>query len=153
MPVEPGLGNLCVVECLAAAPVAAVNTVISLMNLTSADAALSGVPADAMYAQKTYNPMFSAEGTFAGQSVQDVADALINGDLTAADVPVNYIIRDGQPIILNTRSAQALDSAGIPMNSWNGINVTGNSFFESLLDGQLSRNPGAPFTTVRPSSP
>ena len=71
--------------------------------------------------------------------------------MKASDVPVNYIVRDGQTIILNTRSAQALEAAGIPRAQWNGVNQTGNQFFENLLNGQLGRNPGGPFDTVRPS--
>lgn len=83
--------------------------------------------------------------------MDDVAAALRSGALAPAEVPINYIVRDGQTIILNTRSAQALDAAGIPRSQWNGVNKTGDSLFEGLLDGQLSRNRGAPFDTVRPS--
>jgi hypothetical protein len=55
-------------------------------------------------------------------------------------VPINVIVRDGNTLILNTRSAQALTRAGIPRDSWNVINRTGDDFFEQLLTGQLSRN-------------
>ena len=110
---------------------------------------VASLGADAMFAQKTYSAMFSAEGTFAGQSVDDIAAALRAGVLNPAEVPVNYIVRDGQTIILNTRSAQALDAAGISRSEWTGLNRTGDSFFEGLLNGQLSRNPGGPFETVR----
>ncbi|WP_439544533.1 hypothetical protein, partial [Hyphomicrobium sp.] len=109
-----------------------------------------GLAADAKFAQATFSRMFSQGGTFAGKSVDDVAAALRSGATKASDVPVNYIVRDGQTIILNTRSAQALEAAGIPRAQWNGVNQTGNSFFENLLNGQLGRNPGAPFSTVRP---
>ena len=109
----------------------------------------TGVAADAKFAQKTYGPMFSAEGKFAGKSVDDVAAALRAGAMKPTEVPVNYIVRDGQAIILNTRSAQALEAAGIPRSQWTGVNQTGDELFESLLDGQLRRNPGGPFDTVR----
>lgn len=78
-----------------------------------------------------------------------MAAALRSGAMKPGDVPVNYIVRDGQTIMLNTRSAQALEAAGIPRSQWNGVNQTGNQFFENLLNGQLSRNPGGPFDTVR----
>ena len=110
-----------------------------------------GVAADAKFAQATFSKMFSKGGTFAGKSVQDVAGALRSGAMKASDVPINYIVRDGQTIILNTRSAQALEGAGIPRSQWSGVNQTGNKLFENLLDGQLGRNPGGPFDTVRPS--
>ena len=58
--------------------------------------------------------MFSKGGTFAGQSVEDVAGALRSGALNPSDVPIQYIVRDGNTLILNTRSAQALEQAGIP---------------------------------------
>lgn len=95
--------------------------------------------------------MFSAEGKFAGRSVDDVAGALRSGSMRSGDVPIDYIVRDGQHLILNTRSSQALDLAGIPRSQWNAVNRTGQETFESMLDGQLRRNPGGPFDTVRRS--
>lgn len=56
------------------------------------------------------------------------------------DLPVEYIIRDGNTLILNTRTSQALTQAGIPRSEWSVINRTGNSLFEELLTGQLTRN-------------
>jgi filamentous hemagglutinin len=131
----------------------AVREKVALAYEVASDDAVAarGVAADAKFAQATFGKMFSAEGTFAGKSVQDVAAALRSGAMKVSDVPVNYIVRDGQTIILNTRSAQALEAAGIPRASWNGVNQTGNQFFENLLNGQLGRNPGGPFDTVRPS--
>ena len=43
-------------------------------------------------------------------------------------------------LITNTRSAQALIRAGVPRESWNVVNQTGNPLYENLLSGQLSRN-------------
>jgi RHS repeat-associated protein len=111
----------------------------------------SGISADAKFAQRTFSKTFSAEGAFAGKSVGEIASALRSGSIKASDVPINYIVRDGQTIILNTRSAQALEQAGIPRGQWKGVNQTGDTFYESLLDGQLGRNPGGPFDSVRPS--
>lgn len=53
---------------------------------------------------------------------------------------LEYINRDGNILILNTRSSQALTQAGIPRSQWCAIDRTGDELFESLLDGQLSRN-------------
>jgi hypothetical protein len=50
------------------------------------------------------------------------------------------IVRDGDTLILNTRSAQALMQAGIPRGAWSVIDQTGDPFFEELLTGQLTRN-------------
>lgn len=69
------------------------------------------------------------------------------------NLPIEYINRDGNILILNTRSSQALTQAGIPRNLWNAIDRTGDSLFEELLDGQLSRNhlTNEGISVVRPS--
>jgi hypothetical protein len=48
--------------------------------------------------------MFCEGATFAGQSVEDVAGALRSGALSPASVAVQYIVRNGNTLILNTRS-------------------------------------------------
>ena len=106
---------------------------------TGAAATESGLEG-ANFAQRTFSSMFSKGGTFAGQSVEDVAGALRSGALSPGDVPVQYIVRDGNALILNTRSAQALEQAGISRGSWNAINMTGDAAAEARLTGQLGRN-------------
>jgi hypothetical protein len=108
---------------------------------------------EANFAQRTFSESFSQGGKFAGQTIDDVAGALRSGRLSPADVPVEYAVRDGNTLILNTRSAQALERAGIPRSQWNAVNVTGDAAAEARLTGQLQRNnltnQGIP--TVRPS--
>jgi hypothetical protein len=99
-----------------------------------------GILDSAAFAQKTYNPQFSAGGKFAGQSVDDVAAALRSGTLKPGDLPIDFIVRDGNTLMLNTRSAQALEAAGVPRSAWNAVNRTGQDFYENLLTGQLQRN-------------
>lgn len=72
--------------------------------------------------------------------VEDVASLIKSGGIGVSSVPVMYIVRDGQELILNTRSAAALTIAGAKRANWNAVNVTGNEFFENLLSGQLQRN-------------
>lgn len=103
-------------------------------------AAESGVLADANFAQRTFSQAFSSEGAFSGQTVTDVAAALRSGEMRAANVPIEYIVRDGNTLMLNTRSAQALEQAGIPRTQWNAVNVTGDAAAEARLTGQLQRN-------------
>ncbi|WP_279625545.1 hemagglutinin repeat-containing protein [Desulfomicrobium norvegicum] len=102
--------------------------------------AVKSVLEEANYAQKTIGNMFSKAGKFAGQSVDDVAAALRAGKLNPSEVPIDYIVRDGNALILNTRSAQALTNAGIPRSQWNAINRTGQAAYEARLTGQLTRN-------------
>jgi hypothetical protein len=108
--------------------------------VADAGLAVEGELEGANFAQRTFSAMFSKGGTFAGQSVEDVAGALRSGALNPSDVPIQYIVRDGNTLILNTRSAQALEQAGIPRGSWNAINMTGDAAAEARLTGQLGRN-------------
>ncbi len=121
----------------------------------------SGVLDNANYAQKTYSNTFSPEGVqkysnLAGEpinTIDDLVNAIHAGKVNVSDLPVEYIVRDGNTLILNTRTSQALTQAGIPRSQWNAINRTGDAFFEDLLSGQLSRNnlTSEGISTVRPS--
>ncbi len=114
-------------------------------------AASTGVSEDAVFAQRTFSSAFGSEGPLAGRTVEGVSSALQSGEMVVADVPVNYIVRNGTTIILNTRSSQALEMAGIQRSQWLGIDRTGQGLYEKLLDGQLAKNPNGPFSSVRPS--
>ena len=78
----------------------------------------------ASFAQRTYREAFSAGGAkalsestgVAIKTVGDLAGALRSGAVKADAVTVNVIVRDGQTLILNTRTAQALERAGVPRN-------------------------------------
>ncbi len=100
----------------------------------------SGPFVRAAFAQRTYRAEFSDEGTSARRSVDDVAAALLVGDLRLDDVPVRCIVRHGHTLILNTRSAVALELAGVPRAEWRGLDCTGQPLYEELLSGQLRRN-------------
>ena len=105
--------------------------------------ASKGVSAEgAVWAQKTFSEAFSTGkgAKFAGQTVEGIAEMLKNGTLSATDVPINVIVRNGQTFILNTRSSAALMQAGIPRSAWNVVNQTGVSVFETMLTDQLTRN-------------
>ena len=73
-------------------------------------------------------------------TIDDLVSAINNGKINVNDLPIEYIVRDGNTLILNTRTSQALTQAGIPRSQWVAIDRTGNQLFEQLLDGQLSRN-------------
>jgi len=107
---------------------------------TGISAAKSGALEGANFAQKTYGKTFSATGKFAGQTVDDVASALKSGGLKPSDVPIDFIVRNGSTLILNTRSSQALSKAGIPRSQWNAVNRTGQKGYESRLSDQLRNN-------------
>lgn len=103
-------------------------------------AGVSSVLANANFAQRYFSETFSAGGAFAGQTIDEVAAALRSGQMSSSAVPIQYIIRDGNTLILNSRSAQALERAGIPRGLWNAVNKTGNSAAEARLTAQLKRS-------------
>jgi hypothetical protein len=94
----------------------------------------------ATWAQKSFSERFSKGGLFAGHTIDSVAGSLQSGALTPKDVPIDVILRDGNTLILNTRSAQALIRAEIPRDAWTVIDRTGQMTFEERLTGQLTRN-------------
>ena len=106
----------------------------------SLHAARAGALDGANFAQKTFSQTCSSGGRFAGQTIDDVAGALRSGAMKPADVPIEYIVRAGSTLILNTRSAQALQQAGIPRSAWNAIDMTGDAAAQARLSGQLQRN-------------
>lgn len=94
----------------------------------------------ANFAQTTASRTFSSGGSFAGQTIDDVAGGLRSGAMSMKDVPVQVIVRDGNTLILNTRSALALEQAGIPRSAWNVVNMTGDAAAQARLAAQLARN-------------
>jgi filamentous hemagglutinin len=94
-------------------------------------AAESGVDIGAgRFALTSYSETFSKGGTFGGRTINSVAGDLHSGALSPKDVPIDVIVRDGNTLILNTRSAQALTRAGISRGSWDVIDRTGQSAYE-----------------------
>ncbi len=119
-----------------AAP-AAQNAAAKAASVVQPAAKRASVLEGANYTQRDYSPTFSRKGTFKGRSVNDVANDLRSGKLTPDDVPINYIVRDGNTLIMNTRSAQALERAGFSRDQWRPVNVTGNRLWERGLDEHL----------------
>jgi hypothetical protein len=103
-------------------------------------AAENGPLSGASFAQKTFSQISSADGAIAGRTVSDVAGSLQAGELRAADVPVQFVVRDGSTLNLKTRSAQALEQTGIPRSQSKAIDMTGDAAAEARLTGQLRRN-------------
>jgi hypothetical protein len=119
---------------------------ISLKGLVSGGPAATGVPSvldDAAFAQRTFSQNFSRGRSFSGLTIDDVAVSLRSGhpeSLGVADVPIQIVVRNGNTLILNTRSAEALTRAGIPRSQWAVTNLTGNAAAEARLTGQLTRS-------------
>ena len=109
-------------------------------NLANGDAIKKSGLENANFAQNTFSSKFSKGGAFEGRSVDDVAAALRSKAMKPSEVPIDFIVRDGNTLILNTRSAQALEAAGIPRSQWSAVNRSGEELYENMLSGQLQRN-------------
>jgi hypothetical protein len=95
-----------------------------------------GILDNANAAQRDYWQQFSGgqpgkttflgpDGKYYGRLCDDVLADLQAGRMTPADLPVEYIVRDGNTLMLNTRSAKVIEQAGIPRGQWYARNVTG----------------------------
>jgi hypothetical protein len=72
-----------------------------------------------------------------------------SGARNPSSIQVDYVVRGDVVIIHNTRSANALEAAGVPRSQFNAVNKTGNPAVEARVDRQLARNPGGPFDSAR----
>jgi hypothetical protein len=92
------------------------------------------------FTQTTASPVFSEEGIFAGRRIGEVAQDLRSGAMTADQVPVEFIVRDGNRLVVNTRSSLALRQAGIPESQWNLIDKTAVPEVQARITERLLRN-------------
>jgi hypothetical protein len=107
-----------------------------------ANSAERGVVADANFAQPIIgreatntgaNYPFSPEGqqkytAIAGRDIKypaDLTQALLDAEVHPGQIPVDYVILNGQKLILNSRTSTALRDAGIPQSDWYGMKQTG----------------------------
>ncbi|BFP43255.1 hypothetical protein FGF1_41000 [Flavobacteriaceae bacterium GF1] len=95
---------------------------------------------NAKWSQTTWSTMFGKTGTFAGKSVDEVAAALRSGKMKPGDIPIDIVVRDGQALIVNTRSSVALTKAGVSRSRWKVVNRTGEEFFENQMTNRLKGN-------------
>ena len=88
-----------------------------------------------------------------------MAGAIKNKKVSVHDVTVDYVMQNGEKVILNTRTSAALKQAGIPMDKWVGSDKTGlkvpgmdGKTFDDLAKEQIKRNykPGEKLATEAP---
>ena len=100
------------------------------------------------YQQRTYSETFSPAGAQifterAGVSINtidDLAGAIQKGNISVASVEVNFVVRDGVRVVANTRTAVALQRAGIKRSKWNWVDRTGVGRWEKRVDKALERS-------------
>lgn len=86
------------------------------------------------FGQRAISPTFR-NGAFAGQPVSDVAAGLINGTVSADQLPLKVITRDGVTYTMNNRSLMALRLGRKEPTILH--DVTGDPFFEGPLTKRL----------------
>jgi hypothetical protein len=64
--------------------------------------------------------------------------------MNSSQLPVQYIVKDGTSIVLNTRSSAALLRGGVRTPFWSATDVTAELGANLRLANQLANNPGAP---------
>jgi hypothetical protein len=99
----------------------------------------AGRSAEVRFTQTTASIAFK-NGPFAGRTIGEIASALRAGSIKASELPVDIVVRGGQTLAVNTRSALALTRAGVPTSEWTLVNRTGDAFFENLVTERLARN-------------
>lgn len=119
---------------------------------------------DAVFAQVESKPQkpFSKEGKriyskLAGrkiETVQDLTDAINDRLISVDKLPIDYVSKDGERVILNTRTTTALKNANIPKSEWYGRNVTnGKAYpgvtYDKLASRQLGKNYGGSVGNAR----
>lgn len=82
-----------------------------------------------------------------GESVADVAAGLRRGSISPSELPIRYIVRDGQRIAINNRFLLALRRGGLDPTAT--VNVSGNPIFETRLSQRLAEMGGFPSETIR----
>jgi hypothetical protein len=129
-----------------------IDTILFALPITKLGTVVKGgekvVLENANYAQTTYRNTFSIDGAgiytnLAGKpinTIDDLAIAIKNNVVKVEDIPVEYIVRDGKTLILNTRTSQALEKAEIPRSQWKAVDKTGDIEAEIRLNTQLQRN-------------
>lgn len=105
-----------------------------------------------MFGQKSVGRFFTSaeDGSifkFAGQNIADVASGLRSGNISPDELPIQYVVRDGQNIAINNRSLLALRRAGLDPAVT--IDVTGDPFAEARITKRLAEMGGAPSDTIR----
>jgi len=100
------------------------------------------------YMQTSYREQFSKIGQgiysdIAGSpinSIDDLADAIRSGQVSAKDISVDYVTRNGTRVLADTRTSVALQRAGVPQKDWNMIDKTGDALTEGRVSDAMARN-------------
>lgn len=107
---------------------------------------------NAKWAQPEHSNNFSKVGQemLGVKTIDEAVTSLKNGTMKSSALPVDYVVRDNQVYILNTRSSVTLTKANIDRSEWNWVDRTGQIDYEKRLNNQLKGSNG--YTEVKNSS-
>lgn len=88
-----------------------------------------------------------AHGPFAGKTIGEVAEGLRSGYISPDELPVEYVLRNGEAVALNNRSLAALRRAG--MEPTVVIDRTRMVRYEYLLDSHLAGGRPSEYIRIR----
>ena len=114
-------------------------TATAVTTATATSAAEEAAPTAIRFGQKAISSTFRG-GEFAGKSVESVAAGLKSGAVSANQLPINTVVRNGVTYTMNNRSLMALRMAGKAPTVIR--NVTGNPAFERQLTQRLAEMGG-----------
>lgn len=97
------------------------------------------------FAQNTASETFTtikkgSDFKFAGHTIDSVASGLKSGAVLPEEVPVSYLVRNGNTLIVNTRSFIANMRGGISPDRMKFVNVTGDVAEEIRITERLANN-------------
>jgi len=96
------------------------------------------------FTQRTMNSNFSSQPgvpkSFQNRSIDAVANDIRSNNISVGDVPINYVERDGYRLIDNTRSAAALQRAGVNPSQWNWQPITDTNRINQINDRLMNNN-------------
>jgi len=112
-------------------------TLSVIKNLEGAKFAQKTIRTDEIFS-KEGQQIYSAKAGAEIKEVNDLVEALTGQKISPKDIPLDYVMKNGEKIILNSRTSVALERAGIPMNEWYGVNRTGQTAFTTAEEGAVT---------------
>jgi hypothetical protein len=92
------------------------------------------------FSQITASPDFHSEGNFSGKTIGKLTNEIREGTMSAKDIPIEYVVIDGNSLIVNTRSSLALTRAGILQTEWILVNKTSDALSVKKIKERLADN-------------
>ncbi len=123
----------------------------SIANAAIVSEKASADPGKGKFSQPDHGNNFSLTGQekLGVKSIPEAVSKLKSGEWTAANLPIDYVIRNNQMYFLNTRSIAALKEAGIPRSQWVFNNQSTVPRFEKNLSNNLRGSSGFDQVTNR----